>query len=131
MNEKGTPKIDLTKEATTHTADLSAPEDHMDTQTIPALAADRAEPPSAANGAPATTPVPRRAEPRGVRVGTVVWGLVIAAIGVGLLAYAIGVAFDVQLALIVLVAAAGGALLVGSLVTGFRRRGRAEAGQEA
>ena len=61
---------------------------------------------------------------RGVRVGTVVWGLVIAAIGVGLLAFASGVVFDVELALIGLVAAAGVALLAGSLVTGMRRRGR-------
>lgn len=63
-------------------------------------------------------------EARGVRVGTVVWGLVIAAIGVGLLAFASGVTFDVELALIGLVAAAGVALLVGSLVTGMKRRRR-------
>ena len=61
-------------------------------------------------------------EPRGVRVGTVVWGLVIAAIGCGILAFAAGAVFDVELALIVLVTAAGVALLAGSLVTTARRR---------
>lgn len=60
----------------------------------------------------------------GVRVGTVVWGLVIAAIGVGLLAVAAGLVFDVELALIALVGAAGLALLVGSLAGGMRRRNR-------
>jgi hypothetical protein len=61
---------------------------------------------------------------RRLRVGTVVWGLVIAAIGVGLLAWAAGVAIDVQLAMIVLLAAAGTALLVGSIVSGARNARR-------
>lgn len=61
---------------------------------------------------------------RGPRVGTVVWGLVIAAVGVGVLALAAGLVFDVELALITLVAAAGAALLIGSLITGIRRSGR-------
>lgn len=88
-------------------------------------AAGPTNPPSAAERAPAAaagwtaTVVPT--ERRGVRVGTVVWGLVLAAIGVGLLAWASGVVFDVQLAVILLVAAAGVALLVGSLVGGRRR----------
>lgn len=69
-------------------------------------------------------PIAEAAQRRGVRVGTVVWGLVIAAVGVGLLAYASGVVFDVQLALIILIAAAGLALLAGSLMSGMRRRGR-------
>jgi hypothetical protein len=60
-------------------------------------------------------------EPRArLRVGTVVWGLVLAAIGVGILAWASGLAIDVQLALIVLLAVAGAALLVGSLVSAAR-----------
>lgn len=57
-----------------------------------------------------------------LRVGTVVWGLVLAAIGVGVLAWAGGASIDLQLATIVLLAAAGTALLVGSLVSGARRR---------
>ena len=66
-------------------------------------------------------PVEPAQEERRPRVGTIVWGLVLAAIGVGLLAAALGVAFDVELAFIVLVAAAGVLLLVGS-VAGSRRR---------
>ena len=74
-------------------------------------------------------PVVEPAEPvaparRRLRVGTVVWGLVIAAIGVGLLAWAAGVAIDLQLAMIVLLAVAGTALLVGSIVSGARNARR-------
>ena len=65
---------------------------------------------------PAPVDPPRRR----LRVGTVVWGLVIAAIGVGLLAWAAGFAIDLQLAMIVLLAVAGTALLVGSIVSGAR-----------
>ena len=61
-------------------------------------------------------------EERHVRVGTVVWGLVLAAVGTGLVAAALGVVFDVELAFIALVAAAGVLLLVGSLASGRRRR---------
>lgn len=116
-------------------------EDLMDTErvTSPVTAPTTGPTPTDTTGAPgATTPSPSgvspsapepvwtavTAEPRGVRVGTVVWGLVIAAVGVGLLAFASGVVFDVELALIGLVAAAGVALLVGSLMSGRRRRGR-------
>ncbi len=65
-----------------------------------------------------TVPVVRRPGPR---VSTVVWGLVVTALAIGLMAFGNGVVFDVQLATIVLVAAAGVALLVGSLL-GARRR---------
>jgi heme A synthase len=53
-----------------------------------------------------------------------VWGLVVAVFGVGVLAVAAGARIDVQLALIVLLAAAGVALLVGSLLTAARRKNR-------
>lgn len=59
---------------------------------------------------------------RGPRVGTVVWGLVLAVLGVGVLAWADGRHIDVDVAAIVLVAGAGVALLVGSIVSGARRR---------
>lgn len=65
--------------------------------------------------APTTTPAET-----GPRVTTIVWGLVIAAIGAGLLAVALGVTFDLELAVIVLIAAAGLALVGGSLVRGRR-----------
>ena len=78
---------------------------------------DRADPVAV----PAEPAAPAR---RRLRVGTVVWGLVIAAIGVGLLAWAAGVAIDLQLAMIVLLAVAGTALLVGSIVSGARNARR-------
>ncbi|NTW39325.1 MAG: hypothetical protein HGA44_05445, partial [Cellulomonadaceae bacterium] len=67
----------------------------------PSLSAAPTTGSTAAGGAAPTTATvePPRA---GVRVGTVVWGLVIAAVGLGLIALASGVTFDVQLAVIVL-----------------------------
>lgn len=70
--------------------------------------------------APVADPAPADPPRRRLRVGTVVWGLVIAAIGVGLLAWSAGFAIDLQLAMIVLLAVAGTALLVGSIVSGAR-----------
>jgi hypothetical protein len=102
--------------------DQVRPQDQLtDDLTTPATSAEPSTAPGTGTGWGATVvPTPER---RGVRVGTVVWGLVLAAVGVGLLAWASGLVFDVQLAVILLVAAAGVALLVGSLVGG-RRRGR-------
>ena len=71
--------------------------------------------------APVTSTGPGPGRPR-IRVGTTVWGLVVAAIGLGVLAIAAGAVFDVQLATIGLIAAAGVALLVGSLLTATGRR---------
>jgi hypothetical protein len=106
-------------------------EDLMDTDRADSTSATSSttDPGTRASGSAAASgaglpPVAEVAQRRGVRVGTVVWGLVIAAVGVGLLAYASGVVFDVQLALIILIAAAGLALLAGSLMSGMRRRGR-------
>lgn len=73
---------------------------------------------SAATSA-STVPAPGRQR---VRVGTTVWGLVVVAVGLGLIAIAAGAVFDVQLATIGLIAAAGVALLVGSLLTATGRR---------
>jgi hypothetical protein len=103
-------------------ADRDPQEDTMSDQespTTPDTPADRTAPhvgPTPATAAPAAPPR------RSVRIGTVVWGLVIAAIGAGILAFALGLVFDVQLAMIVVVAAAGVLLLVGSLATSRRRR---------
>jgi len=79
--------------------------------------------PPTAPPTPPATPLPLP-EDRGPRAGTVVWGLVVAAVGIGILALAAGAEIDGQLALIVLLAAAGVALLVGSVVSSARRRGR-------
>ena len=67
---------------------------------------------------PPTTPVER---PR-LRVSTAVWGLVIAAIGVGILALVAGAVFDLQLALIAVLAVAGAAMLGGSIAAAARHR---------
>lgn len=59
---------------------------------------------------------------RGPRVGTAVWGLIVIAIGLGILAVAAGVAFDLGVALIVTLGAAGVILVVGSVGSSLRRR---------
>jgi hypothetical protein len=59
---------------------------------------------------------------RGPRVGTAVWGLIVIAVGLGILAVSAGVMFDVGAALILLLGAAGVILVVGSVVSSIRRR---------
>jgi hypothetical protein len=81
--------------------------------------------PSTTPGRASSGPAVRAAEVYPLRVGTVVWGLVLAFLGVGVLAWAGDRSIDVGLAAILLVAGAGVALLVGSLVTGARQRRRA------
>ena len=71
--------------------------------------------PEESTGAAAT------AAPRERQIGTVVWGLLVTAVAVGMLAIANGALFDVQLAFIVVLAAAGLVLLVGSLTRARRR----------
>lgn len=77
-----------------------------------------------AGATPAVTAPAQPEVARGVRIGTVVWGLVVIVAGGLLAAAAAGVVFDVQLAVIVTVAFAGVALVVGSLVSASRRRER-------
>ncbi len=79
--------------------------------------AEEPETTETATAAPAARP------DRRPRVGTVVWGLVVLAVALGLMALGNGLVFDVQLAVILLVAGAGVALLVGSLVGARRRAG--------
>jgi hypothetical protein len=81
----------------------------------PAPAASAPYPPASAGTgtAPARPPV---------RIGTIVWGLVIAAIGVLVLALAAGATIDSGLAVIGLLAGSGVALLIGALVSAARRR---------
>jgi hypothetical protein len=63
----------------------------------------------------------------GPRASTIVWGFLVVAFGVGLLANVAGAQIDVELAAIVLLAAAGVLLVVGSVVSAVRRRRRAPA----
>jgi len=69
-------------------------------------------------------PAPATTTAAHLRVGTVVWGLVLALLGVGVTAVGAGAALDLQAALIVLLVAAGTALLVGAFVTAKRARAR-------
>ncbi|PVU82328.1 hypothetical protein DDP54_04205 [Cellulomonas sp. WB94] len=78
--------------------------------------------PSAWSGAPVDAPATSPERPR-LRVSTAVWGLVIAAIGVGVVALAAGAVFDLQLALIAVLAVAGAAMLGGSIAAAARHRG--------
>ncbi|WP_454041226.1 hypothetical protein [Cellulosimicrobium sp. Marseille-Q8652] len=83
--------------------------------------------PGAAPGGPAATaldPVTEREPHRGPRVATIVWGFVLFAIGAAVLAAALGADVDLGLAAIVVLVVAGVTLVVGSVVTGVRRRGQ-------
>lgn len=64
---------------------------------------------------------------RGLRVGTVVWGFVIVAVGAGILALALGATYDLDLALIALLSVAGLVLVVSSIVSSSRRSARERA----
>ncbi|ROS79002.1 hypothetical protein [Cellulomonas sp. PhB143] len=82
-------------------------------------------PAPAADATRADGPAPREhTERRAISVATVVWGLVLALVGAMVLALAGGADVDLDLAVIVVLAAGGLALLVGSVVAGVRRSGR-------
>ena len=108
--------VELPRAAATYqpSEPVPAPEP-VRTTPMPAVAA----PPATAAPLPAPQP-PTPAGPE-LRVGTVVWGLVVAVVGIGIVSFAWGARIDGGLALIVLLAGAGVALLVGSLVVGARR----------
>ena len=120
--------------STDDTRPLPAADDETPTRAIDAVTAEqvaadepvRATPVPAVPVPPSTAaqlPAPRPPTPAGpeLRVGTVVWGLVVAVVGIGIISFAWGARIDGGLALIVLLAGAGVALLVGSLVVGARR----------
>ncbi|PUB29972.1 hypothetical protein C8K30_102350 [Promicromonospora sp. AC04] len=103
------PQVPATPAATTP-ASGSGPDPAQPTLTQPAQPAQP--------GQQATQVAPKR----GPRVGTAVWGLIVIAVGLGILAIAAGVVFDLGAALIVLLGAAGVILVVGSVVSSFKRR---------
>ncbi|QCB92984.1 hypothetical protein [Cellulomonas shaoxiangyii] len=84
-----------------------------------APAADRAHD-GTADGATATGTTGRPARDR-ARVGTIVWGVVIALLGAGVLAIAAGYTIDLELAAIALLILAGLGLIIGPLVANARR----------
>ena len=55
-------------------------------------------------------------EPSGPRTGTIVWGVVLAMLGLGAFAIGLGLRLDLQLSLIVLLGVAGVGLLVKALL---------------
>lgn len=117
-----TESIDL-EAGDTDTRPMNHSEDTMTTPTTAGAPPTAPAPPAGTTTTihdPGPAPVAPR---RGVRVGTIVWGLVIAAIGAGILAYALDVTFDAQLASIIVIFAAGALLLIGSIATSRRRRG--------
>lgn len=85
-----------------------------------APSASSAPAPAAAPAVPAeaTVPAPRR----GPRISTIVWGFVIVAFGTVVLASAFGARVDTGLVAILVLAAAGVTLVVGSIISGARRR---------
>lgn len=96
------------------------------TTSYPAVTAQGAAPeaaPATGTGTAPSVASPAHESPRrrGARMGTVVWGILLAAIGAGIVARGLGVDFDVELALIIVLSVMGGALLVGSVVAGIRR----------
>jgi hypothetical protein len=101
------PKVPPTPVATTPASGSGAPAQ-------PAQAVQPAQPAQAVQVAVAVR--------RGPRVGTAVWGLIVIAVGLGILAVSAGVVFDLGVALIVLLGAAGAILVVGSVVSSLRRR---------
>lgn len=60
----------------------------------------------------------RYPEPRstGPRVGTIVWGVILVLLGLGVVGVGLGVVIDLQVALIALLALAGAGLLVKAIV---------------
>ena len=95
------------------------------TRTPPDSLPSAAGSPLSATGTPtsAAGPPAKPARPT-LRVGTVVWGLILALIGAGIIAVAAGARFDLQLAFIGLLALGGIGLLAGSIATSARHRNR-------
>ena len=89
-----------------------------------------------ASTGPAYEPVTWTAPPKPLvkttpRTGTIVWGFIILAIGIGAISVAAGATVDITLAMIWLLAAAGAVLVVASIVGAARRRGRTEGSARA
>ncbi|GAA4721569.1 hypothetical protein APR04_001495 [Promicromonospora umidemergens] len=104
------------------TAPASGPgPDAAPTQAQPAQPT-QAQQVQSAQPAQAAQPAAPAAVRRGPRVGTAVWGLIVIAVGLGILAVSVGVMFDLGVALIALLGAAGVILVVGSVISSLRRR---------
>lgn len=73
---------------------------------------------------PGPTPPATTTAARGPRAGTVVWGLLVIAVGALVIVATAGIDVDLQLAAIIGLAAAGVLLLITALVSSARQRHR-------
>lgn len=80
------------------------------------------EPISTPADAPGSGGTDARPARREHRPSTIIWGFVVAVVGAGVLARALGAEFDNDLALIVVLGAAGIALLLASIFSAVARR---------
>ncbi|MBD8078301.1 hypothetical protein [Cellulosimicrobium arenosum] len=87
---------------------------------LPGTGTQGPQPPATEPGRPA--PAATSGRSRGPRVGTIVWGFVVVALGGAVVASALGADVDMGLAAIVVLAVAGVTLVLGSVVSGARRR---------
>ncbi len=88
----------------------------------PSLPSPQPDPSPQAGPSPVPATVTAPAPRRGPRISTIVWGFVIAAFGAVVLASAFGAHVDTGLVAILVLAVAGVTLVVGSIVSGARRR---------
>lgn len=127
-----TPRADTTETVEAAGSDTPTPDPYPSTEPAvdpqPGVNPQPAPEQTAWTAAPAQTwtpePAPVAPRARGPRSGTVIWGLVVVALGTAILAAAAGFRIDFQLAFIALLATAGVALLISSLVSAVRRRDR-------
>ena len=126
----GAPTGTTARAGTAPTAPLPAPDDPSPTAPLSPTDSVPDDPPGhirvTTPMAPAAGTVPQPRPRPTPRVATVVWGVMVVAVGVGLLSTAWGAHLDTELAFIVLLGVAGVALLVGSLAGMRRSRNRME-----
>ena len=112
--EAGTTRIDSYDEYQQPTTDEAPPTDLLGTP---------AARPTLGDGPTVTYQGPQQPEPpTGPRMRSIAWGLVLALLGAVVIAVGLGVRLDLQLVFIGILAVAGLTLLVGSLVSGSRKR---------
>jgi hypothetical protein len=72
-------------------------------------------------GPPPGPPLLAASVKTGPRVGLILWGLIVAVFGAWIMAASAGVAIDAQLALILILAISGLALIVSAVIAALRR----------
>lgn len=70
---------------------------------------------------------PKKRKPRRqIRMGTIVWGLIVATIGILIIAWDQGVKIHPQVAAVSVLFGAGALLVIGSIVTAIRKKGESD-----